>query len=129
MNSKTIFNYVIGAVAGVGLTIGSAAFAVNTVHGNGNHSGGMMGNATQQTTPAGMHGSTNAKTYGGMMGNTTQQATQNGMHGNTAQTAAGGMHGNTTQTIPDGMHNGMAAGTDRQNAPCHVATDSKDKKS
>ncbi|VAW98431.1 hypothetical protein MNBD_GAMMA21-803 [hydrothermal vent metagenome] len=117
MNSKTIFNYVIGAVAGIGLTIGSAAFAVNTVHGNGNHSGGMMGNATQQATPAGMHGNTNAKTYGGMMGNTTQQAIQNGMHGN------------TTQTIPDGMHNGMATGTDRQNAPCHVATDSKDKKS
>jgi len=32
MKSKTIFNYVIGAVAGVGLTIGSVAFAVNTGH-------------------------------------------------------------------------------------------------
>ncbi len=125
MNNKTIFNYVIGAVAGVGLTVGSAAFAVNTVHGNGNHSGGMMGNTTQQTTPTGMHGQTTQKTYGGMMGNTTQQATQNDMHGNTAQTASGGMHGNTTQAAPDGM----ATGFDHNNAPCHAATDSKDKKS
>ena len=70
MNSKTISNYVIGAVAGVGLTVGSVAFAVNT---NDHHNSGAMGTPTQQTTQNGMHG----------------QATQTGMHGQTAPT---GMH-------------------------------------
>jgi len=107
MKSKIISNYVIAAVAGVGLTVGSVAFAVNTMDHN---NGGMMGNTTTPTTPTGMHDQATQNTYGGMQGKTTQT----------------GMHG---QNAPAGTHNGMATGFDRQNAPCHAATDSKDKKS
>ncbi len=104
MNSKTISNYVIGAVAGVGLTVGSVAFAVNT---NNHHNGGPMGTPIEQTTQSGMHG----------------QTAQTGMHGKFTQ---GGMNG---QTMSDGIHKGMTMGSNGQTPPCHATTDSKDTKS
>jgi len=86
MKSKTIFNYVIGAVAGVGLTMGSVAFAVNTGHSDGHHAGSTMGNTTEQTTQGSMTGKT---TQGGMSGKTNM----GGMQG---QTSEGSVQGGTT---------------------------------
>ena len=114
MKSKTIFNYVTGAVAGVGLTIGSVAFAVNTGHSDGHHTASTMGNTTEQTTQHGMtgkttQGSTMGKTnMGGMQGQATQGTAQDGT---TMQNGTG--HGNMTtpatqkQTVLTGCLNAM----------------------
>ena len=120
MNSKKLATYLLGAVTGVGLAMGSVAFAQNTLD---HHNGGMMGQTTQQTAHDSMHGKT------------TPQTTQGGMHGQTAQQASpGGMHEQAVKNNVPGMHGGTApqhAGADHYNSKthCNSATDKQDKKS
>ncbi len=52
MNSKTILTAVIGTIVGLGLAMGTVAFARDTDHMGG---GGMMGQSSQQYTHGTMH--------------------------------------------------------------------------
>lgn len=110
MNSKTLSTYLIGAVAGLGLAVGSVAFAQNTGYSNNHHDNGAMGQTTQQTTHNGMHGQAIPQTaQNGMHGQAIPQATQGGMHGSSS-THAGANHYNS-------------------NTHCNSAVGSQDKKS
>jgi len=57
MNSKTILTVVIGTIAGLGLAMGTVAFARDTDH----MGGGMMGQSSQQYTHGTMHDQNTAK--------------------------------------------------------------------
>ncbi len=88
MNKKTMTAYLVGTIAGLGLAMGSVAFAQNMGNSN-NHAMG-------QSNQAGMHGqSMNMGTMGqtsrvGMQG----QTTQSGMHNQAAKMGSrGNMHG------------------------------------
>ncbi len=107
MNSKKLATYLLGTVTGVGLAIGSVAFAQNTLD---HHNGGMMGQTTQQTTHDAMHGKTTPKT------------TQGGMHEQAVKNNVPGMHGSTTS---------QHAGAEHYNSKthCNSADDKQDKKS
>jgi uncharacterized protein YcfJ len=52
MNSKTVLTAIIGAIVGLGLAMGTTAFARDTGH----MGGGMMGQTIQQNTHGTMHG-------------------------------------------------------------------------
>jgi len=96
MNKKTLSTYLVGAITGLGLTMGSVAFAQNMGNSN-NHA---MGPSNQ----TGMHGQTvNMGNNGNKpMGQTNQagmngQVMQNGMHKQTAKMGfRGNMHGGST---------------------------------
>ncbi len=68
MKSKKLATYLIGALTGVGLAIGTMAFAQNTL----DH-GGMMGQTTQQTTQGTMHGQAVKNNTSDMHGGITKQ--------------------------------------------------------
>ena len=86
MNKKILSTYLVGAVAGLGLAMGSVAFAQNMGNSN-NHTMG-------QSVNMGTHGSNT-------MGHTNQagmngQVMQNGMHKQTAKMVSrGNMHSGT----------------------------------
>ena len=118
MKSKKLATYLVGAVTGVGLAIGTMAFAQNTF----DH-GSMMGQTTQQTSQGTMHGQT------------VPQTTAGGMHGQTVpQTTAGGMHGQAVKNKVPAMHGGITthhADADHFNSKthCNSAASNQDKKS
>ncbi|HEC29909.1 MAG TPA: hypothetical protein ENI65_10025 [Gammaproteobacteria bacterium] len=119
MNSKTVLTAVIGTVAGLGLAMGTMAFAQNNGHMGNTQSTGMMGQ-----TSTGMMGQTGT----GMMGQTSQsintrQDTHGNMHDRTVQQGTyGGMHTQPAQNQhPETSHhadNSQATG----NYPCHADT-------
>ena len=106
MNSKTVLTAVLGGIAGIGLVMGTIAFATDTGRMGNTQGGGMMGQG------GGMMGQ-----GGGMMGKTTQQHTTTpGPHGTmqnqtTGKTTPGTMHGQAGKTGTHGTMHGQAGKT------------------
>jgi len=103
MNSKTVVTAIVGAIAGLGLAMGTVAFAHNTDHMGNIQDNTMMGQTYQ-------HGSNSQNTHDTMHNNTVQKGTLGNMHAQSNQ----GQHSVT------GHHtdNSQATG----NYPCHANT-------
>ncbi len=116
MNSKTALTVVIGTIAGLGLVMGTVAFAQNNGHMGNTQNTDMMGQTIQQNNA-------NLDTH---HGKTVQQNTRGRLHGKTVQQDTyGGMH-----TQP--AHNQRPAPTHHAdnsqttgNYPCHDDTSIK----
>ncbi len=129
MNTKTFVTAIVGAVVGLGLAMGTMAFADHTGH-MGNYQA-TQATSINQNSHENMHGKTvyggNTHTLGqGMMGQSTQQNAKpldihGQMHGKTsAQNSYGGMHQQSAVTTHHAKLSQPA-----KNVLCHENTSAK----